>query len=71
MSDERKLSSSSLLNAASLLNMNLYLRERSIRVIFRIPHARHTDTAFADQAVVKFMRGPASNIEAGLSLSEF
>jgi len=41
---------------------NLYLLDLSILVIFFNPQAWHTDTAFVDHAVVKFILGPTSRI---------
>ncbi|MFA4920205.1 MAG: hypothetical protein WC581_13290, partial [Thermodesulfovibrionales bacterium] len=43
--------------------INLYLLDLSILVIFVKPQAWQTETAFVDQAVVKFIRGPTSIIK--------
>lgn len=43
--------------------IKLYLLDLSILVIFVKPQAWQTETAFVDQAVVKFIRGPTSIIK--------
>src|SRR5512140_526597 len=53
----------SLVSEALFARSSRYLRERSMRDIFRRPQAWQTETAFVDQAVVKFMRGPTSRVE--------
>lgn len=51
--------------------IKLYLLDLSILVIFVKPQAWHTETAFVDQAVVKFMRGPTSMIKGLRSTPPF
>src|SRR5512146_2665143 len=58
----RKALSCSLVRGAFPESARRNRRERSILDIFVSPQAWQTDTAFVDQAVVKFMRGPTSKI---------